>query len=168
MRDWENVFSVLQDFVTTPKNRRDLIKAFVPDMVNEGINQTASHNLFRQYGFGIRSSDFADIYNAANDENALFKNIANLDGSEVIDPDFMRINTNLNDRRFRYVANIAYTNSEQERLFLGSYSLASDTNLTIDEIYSQLEDIIAQHYGELYDGIQSIKLQRAYINIPPI
>lgn len=164
MRDWDSVLGFLSDNINTSGERRKIVYAFIPDMIDEGINQTNALRIFQNNNMGIRSSDFADIYQSFTKDNDLFVNIQSLNGDDYIAENMMQRSTSLNESRFRWIANVSYTDEDGETFVFKNFSIRSDDNRTLDEIYEELYKDIKELYNIPKESIHSAQIVNAYYN----
>lgn len=161
---WDNIFQSLSDILGTPKDRRSLIRTYVPDMIDAGLNQTESKRLFRDYGFGIRDSDFGEIYNFYARDNEFLRNLANVGMDETMDDRFLLQSSDLNTTRYRYVFQYGEYDSVNKRFNIRSFGIDSNKRYTQSKALEAAYNDIVELYSERADTIDGLRIRRIYIN----
>lgn len=160
IRDWDSILSFVSSEINTPDERRFAISQFIPDLIEDGFNQTNSLQLFQRYGLGISYYDYRDIYRAYSKKTEMYSRWNNLDKTNYVPDDLITIGDIKESDEYRYVANVTYTDKESRRFALGEFGLKTSEWLTIEEAEDRFRYNLAERYQVEPDDLRDVRLVR--------
>ena len=160
LRDWDSILSFISSETNTASERRFAIADLMPDIIDDGFNQTNAHALFRTYGLGINDRDFRNIYRQFSAKTETYELWDSLNKSEFIPDNLVTIGDIKPKAEYRYVANVSYIDSESDRFALGEFGYISANRLTIEEAEEALRVTLAERYQVEPDNLRDIRITR--------
>lgn len=142
--------------------KRGLIIGHIDALLTRAYTQSEALAFYRERGLGIRSSDFATIYNSSFSNYNLAKSVQVAPYSEPLTEDFLGGGKSSNRGKYLYVAEITYLDLTADEEQTGYFGYHSNQLLSP----SQIEDLIQYRatYSDSYRGSEVVdtKLIRGY------
>lgn len=148
----------------TSDQRRKIIRNTLSQLIWEGYSQTSALQVYQDKGLGIKSSDFAQIYNKQKDFNQFFSSIAILrDDEKPTDEHFLPSTYELT-AKYRLTAFVTYRNATSEQVEQTFISLDTNKLKTMGQMEQSIYDLWTERYNQTEGDALDITIIYGLIN----
>lgn len=152
----------LGDDWISPESKRELIRSYLPGLIDEGFSANGSLQLFQDVGLGIGRSDFLGIYREVlgieEQQNRIrFVNLDSVPSEGILGTYEYPI-----DSEYRFIYRYQYTNATTgatEESFIG---INRDTLDTVGTMESEAADAIRENYGDRVGELLNIDIWKGF------
>lgn len=145
--------------------RRSFIRSHVFDMIDFGINQTNALRIYRDHGLGIRSSDFARIYQTANSVIHNPYRISTLDSDSPIRWSNLGVAERRQEETFLFIGDVVFDDLESGEKLFKRYAIDLDVLPTAFDVQELIATEFRSRYGQMVSFVHEVELIGGYYQI---
>lgn len=161
---WQDTLEFFKEYIETPQQRRDLIRTFLPNMIEEGFSANKSFLEFKEAGFGVNWYAFRDIWQETRYEKALDFNIRFMPDDEIIRETYMTTSRNNFKARYKYVVSYGVQNEESGAINFSTFGYSTSEQLNKRDAINYAEEFILAKYPDRDDRIFGLSVKKVFIN----
>lgn len=160
----EDTLELISSFEHTPAQRREVIRSFLPELIEDNYSRTRAHKLFRDYGLGINDKVFRDLYNETRFNKYIDSSIIYLPKDEKIDERFMNISSSNFKGRYLYVVQYSVVDPDAESIERREWGLSTSEKLSKDEVMNRILDRMEQNDSVPMDYVTAMNVRKVFVN----
>lgn len=151
------------DSSISPEARRELIRVYLPGLIDEGFSANASLTLFSDVGLGIGRSDFLSIYREVLGLEDQQNRIRFVNQDAVPSEGILSSYNYALDSEYRFIYRYEYVNAstgETETSYLG---INRNTLDTVGEMEAEAANAIRENYGDRVGTLLNVDIWKGFI-----
>lgn len=151
-------------FDTTPEMRREAIRTFLPELIEEGYSRRGAGRYFREHGLSHSDTFLRSAYDEIRFNRYMDRNILFQDKDSPISELHMHITNNNIRGRYLYVVDYGILDDENENIERREYGFSSDQMLSKNQIMSSVMDKMEHNASVPMEQIVGMRVSKVFVN----
>lgn len=157
-----SLFPDIGDEFISSDSKREIIRSYLPGLIEEGFTANASLQLFQDVGLGIGRSEYLGIYREVLGIEEQTNRIRFVNKDAVPSESLLGDYTHNIDSEYRFIYKYGYTNSSTGKFEEAFMGVNRDTLDTVAEMEADAADYIRQAYGDRVGSLESITIWKGF------
>lgn len=158
----QSFFDDLGDDFIDPDAKREIIRNYLPGLIDEGFSANASLSLFQDVGLGIGRSDFLGIYREVLGLEDQQNRVRYVRGDSVPSEGILGVYESPIDTEYRFIYKYSFTDPKTGDTVESYIGVNRNTLDTLENMEADAAEEIRERYADGIGDLQSIQTWKGF------